>query len=1348
MPSTAPPSSSPSSTSSSDTFNTSILSKLDCTGPHWQASRSDAPLLVVFGVEKSRRLGLVQVFQGYRLAFVPLRWSAKDYLASVGLVPQARYLGLNNEAGIKLYQGMKQAGAAMFLLEHDKANTYYNVHSNAALAKFLAHGAKGSVAAPLAQPVASSAKSPSPAASGASSSTLSKGVATTKGPTAAKPLLPSVQSAPAQPKTGLVKSSKPAATSTSPKSPTTSSSQSPAVAAVKPDLKLVPTSKQTTSEAVEPNFKEPPVADTAKPSKPPKPVTFPPNYVQGGDNWTQHPDYPVAFLFSFNKRKLSWMHHFLPGYRVVYVPKDAKIENVEKHLRKCPGAISVTWGYREPEALPPILKQLQMPLYRLEDAFVRSVGLGSHPFHVKPYSLVLDSRGLYYDAHQPSDLEHIYNTYDFANDPELLKEAQTCRAFIQQHGINKYNLPATGEADALEVYGPKSKPRILVIGQVATDASIEYGCLKPTTHVDLLRAAIEDNPDADIIYKPHPEVLATKGFLEDEIGTYGNRIKVVTAKMGIYNALQTIDKVYTITSLSGFEALLAGVPVVTLGAPFYAGWGLTDDRTPMPRRTKTLTLDALFAGAYLLYPTYADPETGDQLTLRAVLDRVLAERDQMSLERSQAIGALSLTKDKVNDDEETTEVPKVAKPPKKGKYTLEALLEAVAQPLAQPELPRITAATVDPAKVHYVVANSRAASLYKEASYGIELHYPPDSWPDLAQSHPGQLKQLMAAYLLSVQPKGVLFSGDTTLEALFSDVCDTLAIPRIAIPWTLDPTAELVEVDQVFAWNQAHADFFKAQGLIDQQIQVLGQPGSPYPAARSITRSQLQALGIVTKRPLLLLMPNDEDQLLAWLSALSPFVHRWHLVLHTATLPTAKVQAITTEFTHLPTVISPTWVAAHSVGAIMAETAYEVALTGVPTLVVQAAGNTLITAVLPNVTVAHGLTNQWLNTLVDSVETTAKPFTAEGQVFQRLIEQTSFYRLPTAKERLLYQHPVPIQSAVLANPLHGPEVTEGSQKYLMPMLNARVRLQGGIKTPEDIAELAKGQVFFQWGWKTTDRREQQAAWAKYFGKEQLWIEDGFIRSLDLGLSGEPGLAILLDDVTPYFNATQESRMQKILNSDWEPDDDVRLRAMSLIERIVSSKITKYNHAPPFIPSIGREGAPKILLIDQRFGDFSVEMGLGTEHSFEHMLKYALSHYPNHDIIVKQHPDAIKGGKSSYFSNERMEPYKLAANLFTVRDDINPYSMMQLVEEVFVVTSGMGFEALMANKQVTCFGAPFYSGRGLTKDMIDVPFRKRERDLESIFACAYLMLSRYYNPAKQARCELEELVEYLIQARGW
>ena len=91
------------------------------------------------------------------------------------------------------------------------------------------------------------------------------------------------------------------------------------------------------------------------------------------------------------------------------------------------------------------------------------------------------------------------------------------------------------------------------------------------------------------------------------------------------------------TSLAGFEALLRGKPVTTYGQPFYAGWGLTEDLCPVPRRTRRRSLDELVAGALILYPRYLDPVTGLRCTPELLVER-LGHRRAAAADRLRAAG--------------------------------------------------------------------------------------------------------------------------------------------------------------------------------------------------------------------------------------------------------------------------------------------------------------------------------------------------------------------------------------------------------------------------------------------------------------------------------------------------------------------------------------------------------------------------------------------------------------------------------------------------------------------------------------------------------------------------------------
>lgn len=270
---------------------------------------------------------------------------------------------------------------------------------------------------------------------------------------------------------------------------------------------------------------------------------------------------------------------------------------------------------------------------RYEDGFIRSVGLGAK--FTPALSWVADRRGIYYDATKPSELEDILEHADFS--PETLQRAQTLREKVIRAGLTKYNLggPAWRRP-------PQARRVILVPGQVESDASIRLGAGAIKTNIALLQTVRRENPEAYLVYKPHPDVVARvrrEGAGESNAGAYCDSV-ITTAPM--HQLIHEVDEVQVITSLAGFEALLRGKAVVAYGHPFYAGWGLTTDHHPLPRRTRRLSLDELVAGALLIYPLYCSAQDGQVCAAEQLIDELISgvrPRRRGALER--LLGKLS-----------------------------------------------------------------------------------------------------------------------------------------------------------------------------------------------------------------------------------------------------------------------------------------------------------------------------------------------------------------------------------------------------------------------------------------------------------------------------------------------------------------------------------------------------------------------------------------------------------------------------------------------------------------------------------------------------------------------------------
>lgn len=270
--------------------------------------------------------------------------------------------------------------------------------------------------------------------------------------------------------------------------------------------------------------------------------------------------------------------------------------------RRSGGAVAI-WPSRVSPALVETARRQNVPLVRVEDGFVRSVGLGVDL--VPPSSVVVDASGIHFDPTGPSDLEHILAETEFA--PPLLERARMLRGAIVSGGISKYAAGTGAPAPARQ----PGRRLVLVPGQVEDDMSVLAGGGGLHSNLELLRRARALEPEADIWFRPHPDVDAghRKGAVSDkEALTHADRI---VRGGGMAPLLDAVDAVHVLTSLTGFEALLRGRDVTCHGTPFYAGWGLTRDFGTVPaRRGRQLSLDALVAGVLILYPRYLDPVTG------------------------------------------------------------------------------------------------------------------------------------------------------------------------------------------------------------------------------------------------------------------------------------------------------------------------------------------------------------------------------------------------------------------------------------------------------------------------------------------------------------------------------------------------------------------------------------------------------------------------------------------------------------------------------------------------------------------------------------------------------------------
>ena len=329
------------------------------------------------------------------------------------------------------------------------------------------------------------------------------------------------------------------------------------------------------------------------------------------------------------------------------------------------------------------------------------------------------------------------------------------------------------------------------------------------------------------------------------------------------------------------------------------------------------------------------------------------------------------------------------------------------------------------------------------------------------------------------------------------------------------------------------------------------------------------------------------------------------------------------------------------------------------------------------------------------------------------------------------------------------------------------------------------EAFIGWGHKKSFQRADKAATRQDLNT--LSIEDGFLRSLDSGISSRHGLSVVVDDIGIYFDMTHHSRLEQLIVERTKSASNNRAageaRARHLMARICEEKLSKYNSIIDCLSLdklINEENINKtesasqshILLIDQVAGDASVKGAGANKRQFKKMLKSACRNHPNAHIWIKAHP----ASKSGYLSN-----LKLPKNVRLLTEFLNPIELLKQVSDVYTVSSHMGFEALMLGKKVHCFGVSWYSGWGLTddtnapKNLLKAVQKRRlesaeillsnrdlsnsamfpatshktlETSLETLFYSAYIDYSRYVDPATKQACDIDTAIEWLVTNRRW
>ncbi|OEW13117.1 capsule biosynthesis protein [Campylobacter sp. BCW_6876] len=285
-------------------------------------------------------------------------------------------------------------------------------------------------------------------------------------------------------------------------------------------------------------------------------------------------------------------------------------------------------------------------------------------------------------------------------------------------------------------------------------------------------------------------------------------------------------------------------------------------------------------------------------------------------------------------------------------------------------------------------------------------------------------------------------------------------------------------------------------------------------------------------------------------------------------------------------------------------------------------------------------------------------------------------------------------------------------------------------------KINKDDLFFGWGRKKSGLKAMNLA--KKYKAKFIFLEDGFIRSLNLGVENSPSFSMVKDDIGIYYDATMPSKLENLLNTYEFKDEEIK-QAKKAIELIKKYKISKYNNNLDIPDDYFEKDEKRVLIITQTANDASLEFGLAKGFKTVDMIKDAIKENPDSKIYIKIHPDVLSGKKQS-----DLDINSLPKECILITENFNPTALLEFFDKVYTKTSGMGFEALIQECECICYGMPFYAGWGLTKDKLECKRRMQKRSLEEVFYAAYILYSEYFNPYLNQKSNIFDTIQTLAK----
>ena len=998
-----------------------------------------------------------------------------------------------------------------------------------------------------------------------------------------------------------------------------------------------------------------------------------------------------------------------------------------------------------------------------------------------PFAYFLDTQSHFNDA-AGSDLQALLQTFDFAGQKQLVQESSQ---FIQAR-ISAFE-PQDQSQIPEELLAAAPNDKVLIVASPVT-AGQSY------SNMDLIRIAQLENPGATIEYLPLDDAdkrIALKSF---------PLVNVLAPETPVGTSLRQVKQLYTVSAQLGFEALLRGIKVTTFGLPFYAGWGLTDDRLESAARGKVLSVNELFAGFSQLYVRYFNPVYKKVVSYQDALSTIT----QLEGIRAQEAQILELRKQELayQKQQAALQAAEKKKPVAKKAAADDSEFPAWYNPYVGAAMQKSLES--DKPVFLYIpwIAEHGNTLIARIRSSEYEL-IPLDFIEDLnqtrrevfrfARSNPDQYRRMIARRLVPLRNRisGVILTFDwAPVMRIIFGVCEELNIPRILIPhesvfvdrtkYYWDPFAKASRpvADVILGWGGLQRDIFLERGYPNERFMAVGAPKfDPYVNYQSqLSRSQFCRLfGLRADRKIILFasQPLDsqldhkvarESQRQAVADLLDYCEEHGHQLL--MRLPPSKDDILgkplrdrLTQSEHgavddaVCYLVGAEEALYHCdlVTSVNSTMLFEGVLVGRPALSMKYIEFEQIwegvgIPAARNREEAYSLVTQiftagWQPT-TEQMTWAAEMFSNgafDGLASQRIRQYLESVATGTSGMQL---RPSPVarlfagDSADATIDLIGLDFSHPELRKIRAFAPRLFNAAEVIDASLAATDISKVSSVDIYLQWAGQQDLRQREVQQALGKERLIVEDGLLVNDRKNTPFRQKLSISFDDGAAWQDDTG---LASRLAATLQSDAVLSAEASARATALIQRIVDGRLSRHNHLPDVA------IKLGSAERPKLLLIDGISAKADAEKVAAAQQAFKTMLRDVIAQYPDHDIVVKTELPKTRYLALNVLAhlPNVYFIDFNIHTRSLLDIAEKVFVVNASEGFEAVMLGKEVHCYGKPFYAGWGLTVDYAAMPERTARRSVEDIFHYAYIVGSRYYLPTEERVCELEELVDYML-----